>query len=133
MRSEEVYTDDGWFKTGDVGRWNSNGTISVVDRIKNLVKGPGGEYIALEKLESIYKNSHFVVNACVYASKEFPIIIAIVQPQPPAIAKFNAENPSDKLFYENLAFEKAVHTSLVSIGRKDKVCLFYFRLLFVFS
>jgi len=119
--TEEVYTEDGWFKTGDVGRWNSNGTISIVDRIKNLVKGPTGEYIALEKLESIYKNSPFVVNACVFASKEFPILIAIVQPQPPAIAKFNAENPSDKLFHQNPAFAKAVHSSLVDIGRKDKL------------
>ncbi|KAF8148887.1 hypothetical protein B0H34DRAFT_863232 [Crassisporium funariophilum] len=39
-------------RTGDVGQWNEDGTLSLVDRLKNLVKLPGGEYIALEKLEA---------------------------------------------------------------------------------
>jgi acyl-CoA synthetase (AMP-forming)/AMP-acid ligase II len=44
LRREEFI--DGWFKTGDIGQLNSNGTISIIDRIKNLVKPPHGEYIA---------------------------------------------------------------------------------------
>ena len=27
-----IFTPDGWFRTGDVGQWNSNGTLSVIDR-----------------------------------------------------------------------------------------------------
>lgn len=81
-KTSEVYTEDGWFKTGDIGIWNSNGTLSIIDRIKNLVKNPYGEYIALEKLESIFKNSKFVLNCCVFASGEVAKVVAIVQPQP---------------------------------------------------
>jgi long-chain acyl-CoA synthetase len=44
------FTRDGWFKTGDIGEWNSNGHLKIVDRIKNLVKLANGEYIALEKV-----------------------------------------------------------------------------------
>lgn len=40
---------DGWFATGDIGQLNKNGTISIIDRIKNLVKPPHGEYIAYEE------------------------------------------------------------------------------------
>ena len=58
--SAEVYTDDGWFKTGDIGAWLSNGSLAIVDRKKNLIKGPHGEYVALEKLEAVYKNSTFL-------------------------------------------------------------------------
>lgn len=38
-----IFTEDGWFRTGDVGQWNPDGTLSVIDRIKNLVKLSGGE------------------------------------------------------------------------------------------
>lgn len=34
---------DGWFKTGDIGQWNPDGTLSLIDRIKNLVKLSSGE------------------------------------------------------------------------------------------
>ena len=27
-----IFTEDGWFRTGDVGRWNKDGTISLIDR-----------------------------------------------------------------------------------------------------
>lgn len=68
--TKETITEDGWFKTGDIGQWEADGTLSIIDRIKNLVsisryertlvltsqvKLQNGEYIALDKLESIYK------------------------------------------------------------------------------
>jgi long-subunit acyl-CoA synthetase (AMP-forming) len=45
----EAFTEDGWFKTGDIGEWDKNGQIKIIDRKKNLVKTLNGEYIALEK------------------------------------------------------------------------------------
>jgi long-chain acyl-CoA synthetase len=44
---ESIFTKDGWFRTGDVGQWNPDGTLSIIDRIKNLVKLQGGE-VSLE-------------------------------------------------------------------------------------
>ncbi|PVF94704.1 acetyl-CoA synthetase-like protein [Serendipita vermifera] len=73
-----IFTEDGWFRTGDVGRFNEDGTLSIIDRVKNLVKLQGGEYIALERLETIYRTSSLVANCCVHATSESkqPIIIA---------------------------------------------------------
>jgi long-chain acyl-CoA synthetase len=48
--TQESFTDDGWFKSGDIGEFNSRGEIQIIDRKKNLVKTLNGEYIALEKV-----------------------------------------------------------------------------------
>lgn len=48
--TKATMTDDGWFKTGDVGQFDPDGMLRVIDRKKSLVKTLNGEYIALEKV-----------------------------------------------------------------------------------
>ena len=50
----EAITPDGWLKTGDIGEWDNNGHLKVIDRKKNLVKTMNGEYIALEKVPPLF-------------------------------------------------------------------------------
>ena len=45
-KTKSEFTDDGWFKTGDICLWTTDGSIKIVDRLKNLVKLRGGEYVA---------------------------------------------------------------------------------------
>ncbi|KAJ9473915.1 Long-chain-fatty-acid--CoA ligase 1 [Pseudozyma hubeiensis] len=73
--------EDGWFLTGDVGQWNADGTLQIIDRKKNLVKLSGGEYIAIERLESTYKSSNLVSNICVHASSDAKQPMGIIFPR----------------------------------------------------
>lgn len=78
--TKEAWTEDGWFKTGDVAQWNKNGTLSIIDRAKNLVKLAGGEYIAVERLESVYKGSNLVANLMVHATSDANRPMAVIFP-----------------------------------------------------
>ena len=57
-KTKEDFDSDGFFHTGDIGQFMSDGSIRIVDRKKNLVKFKGGEYIAIESMEgvSFYSN-----------------------------------------------------------------------------
>jgi long-chain acyl-CoA synthetase len=56
----EAFDKDGWFHTGDIAIFTPDGCIKIVDRLKNLVKLKGGEYIAIESMEKEYSKSIFV-------------------------------------------------------------------------
>ncbi|KAI8388789.1 uncharacterized protein BYT42DRAFT_561233 [Radiomyces spectabilis] len=89
--TKETITEDNWLRTGDVGEWNEDGSLSVIDRIKNLVKLSNGEYIALEKLESVYKTALGVGNICVYGDSLRPKPVALVCPVEPKLRQMVEE------------------------------------------
>ena len=97
-------TADGWFKTGDIGEWDKNGHLKVIDRKKNLIKTLNGEYIALEKLESIYRAATVVANICVYADEQRTKPIAIIVPAEPALKQL-----ADRIGVKGTGIEDLVH------------------------
>ncbi|ORX33945.1 hypothetical protein BD324DRAFT_637764 [Kockovaella imperatae] len=72
--------EDGWFKTGDIGQWDTDGTLRIIDRVKNLIKLQNGEYLALDRVESIYKTCNVVMMLCICAPPQADRPIAIVYP-----------------------------------------------------
>ena len=99
---------DGWLHTGDVGRFNPNGTISIIDRKKNLFKLSQGEYIAVESVESAYAKAGTVGQVWVYGNgfKSFLLGVVVPAAEPTAAFAFSkgwwprAEAESTKLVAE---------------------------------
>lgn len=109
----EAITPDGWFKTGDIGEWDKNGHLKIIDRKKNLVKTLNGEYIALEKLESIYRSVPVVANICVYADAEQAKPIAIIVPAEPALKNLAAQLGVEGDSVETLVHDKKLHSAVL--------------------
>lgn len=114
--------EDGWFKTGDIGEWDENGHLKLIDRKKNLVKTQAGEYIALEKLESIYRSCPAVVNILVYASESEHKPVAVVVPNEVYLQKLAKENgiPGDHLedFVHDEKLRDIVFQEILATGKK---------------
>lgn len=56
---KELFTEDGWVKTGDVGMIDDEGYIIITDRIKDLFKTSGGKYVAPQRIETLFKDDIF--------------------------------------------------------------------------
>jgi long-chain acyl-CoA synthetase len=67
-QTAEVFPEDGWFATGDIGEIDDAGRVRITDRKKDLVKTSGGKYIAPSAIESTFKSiSPLVSQMVVYA------------------------------------------------------------------
>jgi len=73
-----------YFRTGDIGQALSNGTIQVIDRKKDLWKGPQGEYVSLSKVEATLKLSPFVDMALAHGivGGDYVVALVMVMPHP---------------------------------------------------
>lgn len=68
-RTKEVLTEDGWFKTGDLGVFDKQGRLSHKGRLKNMIVGANGENIYPEEIESVINNFEYVVESIVVEKK----------------------------------------------------------------
>lgn len=63
--TEEVLTADGWFRTGDFGKFDSKKRLFIRGRMKNTIVGASGENIYPEDIESVINNTQYVVESLV--------------------------------------------------------------------
>ncbi|GFP85440.1 long chain acyl-coa synthetase 2 [Phtheirospermum japonicum] len=98
--TEEVVVD-GWFHTGDVGEWQPNGVMKIIDRKKNIFKLSQGEYVAVESIESVYSQSPLAASVWVYGDSFESFLVAVVVPEKKALENW-AANYQEKGDFQSL-------------------------------
>lgn len=69
QRTEQAFTEDGYFKTGDLGLLTKKNYLYIKGRIKNVIIGPGGENIYAEEIEAKLNEAESVLESMVYESE----------------------------------------------------------------
>lgn len=72
----EVFTADGWFRTGDLGEFDQDGWLYIKGRLKNMIVGPGGENIYPEDIESVL-NSHVCIADSIVTEQEGRLVALV--------------------------------------------------------
>ncbi len=128
--SKSEFTADGWFKTGDIGKYE-DGFLSITDRKKELIKTSSGKYIAPQPIEGKLKADELVGNAAVIGdSRKFAAVL--ISPDFQALGRWAGEHgvttkdhsalvkdPKVKAHYEDLV--KKVNKELQDHERMKKV------------
>lgn len=70
--------EDGWFHTGDRGKFNEAGNLVMEDRIKDIFKTSGGKYVSPQKVELLLCNDTFIEQAVVMGDNQKYITALIV-------------------------------------------------------
>ena len=76
--TSEVFTEDGWFKTGDAGDLDHEGNLTITDRIKDLMKTSNGKYIAPQPIENALSNDSFIDQIMLIAEDKAYVTAIIV-------------------------------------------------------
>jgi len=116
-KTAEVFTSDGWFCTGDIGKIDERGYLFITDRKKALFKLSTGKYVAPQHLENLIVNSMFIEQSMVLGnSRKF--CAALVVPDFQNIRNY-LQLPSDTQPSEMLKNEKVLQLIKAEVDKAN--------------
>ena len=127
-KTKEEFEDSSgrrWFRTGDIGEFQRDGTLKIIDRKKDLVKLQFGEYVSLGKVESCLKTCPVVENVCIYGDSTKSYTVALVRPDPPQLANLAKKFGKESVEFEDLCRDMdltgAVLREVINHGKKNRL------------
>ncbi|KAF9578967.1 Long chain acyl-CoA synthetase 7 peroxisomal [Lunasporangiospora selenospora] len=122
-QTEETLDAEGWSGTGDVGQWDAQGRLIIIDRVKNIFKLAQGEYIAPEKIEAVLAKHYLIAQVFVYGHSLQATLVGIVIPDAETLKVWSNENNLGDKTYEELCAHPQVKTTilkeLATFGRES--------------
>ncbi|TVU12508.1 hypothetical protein EJB05_46159 [Eragrostis curvula] len=114
---------------GDIGEWQPNGSLKVIDRKKNIFKLSQGEYVAVENLENIYGILPEIDSIWVYGNSFESSLVAVVNPNQQALEHWAEQNGITRSFTElcrNSRAKEHILAELANFAKEKKLKGFEF-------
>jgi long-chain acyl-CoA synthetase len=94
--TSEAFTPDGWFKTGDVGRWTDDGFLQIIDRKKDILVTAGGKNVPPANIELKFKDDPFIAHVVVYGDGQRYLVAGVWLNEPAVKAHLDASGVAEK-------------------------------------
>ena len=108
--TQEVFTQDGWLRTGDLGSMDSNGNIFIRGRLKTMILSSSGQNIFPEELETKLNNLPFILESLVIERNKK--LVALVYADYEALDSLGLNNPNNLKTIIPLRHDVEFHTSV---------------------
>lgn len=126
--NRQAFTEDGWFKTGDIGEIDEDSYLTITDRKKDLIKTSGGKYVAPQPIEGRLKLNPYVAEAVVIGNaRKFPsalivpnmeLLVQLAQQQ-----QISYQQTQELLAHPEVAklFEQIIQESNQTLSRHEQI------------
>jgi long-chain acyl-CoA synthetase len=98
-----AFTEDRWFRTGDIGEIDPGGFLRITDRKKDLIKTSGGKYVAPSHLETMFKSICPYVSQAVVIGQARNYCTMLITLDPDAVPLWTAGGPLEGKPYAEVA------------------------------
>ncbi|HXW60178.1 MAG TPA: long-chain fatty acid--CoA ligase, partial [Myxococcota bacterium] len=107
--TREVFDEEGFFHTGDIGKIDKDGFVSIVDRKKDIIVTSQGKNIAPQRVENLIKSKSHVIGYVVIIGDKRPYLTALIA--------------LDPIYARELAFPKGggVHATMAELSANATV------------
>jgi len=105
--TQEVFTEDGWFKTGDIGFIESDGYLTITDRKKDIIITAGGKNVAPQVLENKFKSNTLIEQIAVIGDRR-KYLVALIAPNFDALSEWASRNSITDMDHKSLVKNPAV-------------------------
>jgi len=127
-QTKEVFTEDGFFTTGDIAEIDDDGFLLIVDRKKDLIVTAGGKNVAPQPIESQLKKSPYVETAVLIGDRR-PYIVALFSPSFDDLKRWAKKEGITFTDLEDLAgrpevsalFDEVVISANASLARYEQI------------
>src|SRR5205085_4359288 len=87
-QTAEAFTEDGWLRTGDIGEFDEDGYLKIIDRKKELIINAGGKNMSPANIEQQLKQGSPLIGQAIAIGDRRPYNVALIVLDPDASAAF---------------------------------------------
>jgi long-chain acyl-CoA synthetase len=111
QETKEVTTEDGFFRTGDIGELDENGFLTITDRKKDLIKTAGGKFIAPQKIQNLFVAEPLISHVHITGDKQ-KYIVALVTLEKSMVLKLKRDKNITSDNYKELVNSNPIQSEV---------------------